>query len=160
MPKVKEVGFRPVAIKSKDWVTIIVEKDGKFLREKQLRFGIMKESHEFPCGLVEDGELPKNAALRELREETGILISGDVEKVKYLGTFAANPAFMTNHMHYFYVNLDDVEYDVVETEFDEHEKLETYWEDKKTTIEKTINNPNTSSLMAGCICLMQKEGII
>jgi 8-oxo-dGTP pyrophosphatase MutT (NUDIX family) len=114
--------FRPVGINSKDWVTIIVEWNGKYKMVKQLRYGLMTEQTEFPCGMIEKGERPIDAAIRELREETGIKILNE-SQIKYLGKYAANPAFMNNFMHYYYVNLDTAEFCQVETEFDEHEDL-------------------------------------
>lgn len=41
------------------------------LLQKQFRPPIDKICIEFPAGLVDEGETPEEAALRELREETG-----------------------------------------------------------------------------------------
>lgn len=123
-------GFRPVGINSKNWVSVFAEKDGKVLCVKQLRYGIMQECEELPCGMVEEGELPRDAARRELSEETGYYIL-DMYNVVYLGKYAANPAFMNNYMHYFYVNLDKVGYNRSNPNPDEHEKLQVYWKEKK-----------------------------
>lgn len=79
---------------------------------KQLRFGTMKEYVEFPCGVVEHDEDPHDAAIRELAEETGIKVI-DKSDMTYLGKLAANPGFMTNYMHYWAVNLDNVAYEEV-----------------------------------------------
>src|SRR5574344_429610 len=96
--------FRPFAIKSPDWVMMIVEKDGKFLTVEQLRYGIDKNMVEFPCGMIEENEPAIEAGIRELQEETGIQVK--IEDVQYIGSSYANPAFMTNKMNYFYVNLN------------------------------------------------------
>ena len=114
--------FRPVGINSKDWVSIIVEWNGKYRMVRQLRYGLVTEQIEFPCGMIEKGEEPIDAAKRELKEETGINIIDDT-KIKYLGKYAANPAFMNNFMYYFYVNLDDTEFFQGEIKLDEHENL-------------------------------------
>ena len=123
----KGYGFKPIAVKAPDWVAICVEKNGKYLLTAQLRYGTMTVVQEFPCGCVEKDETPVVAASRELSEETGYVV--DPNDLTYLGKVATNPGFMTNFMHYFYVNLDNVKYQKDEPHLDEHEKLVSYWKD-------------------------------
>lgn len=151
------IGFNPVGVNSPEWVTVIVESDNQWLMVRQLRYGLMKYCEEFCCGMVETGEDPRVAARRELREETGYEIP--LNQIAYLGKFAANPAFMNNYMHYFYVNLDSVEYNKLSPEFDEHEKLQTYWKDKKL-VKADFLNSNGSVFMAGAMSLMNLYNII
>ena len=145
------IGFNPVGINSPDWVSIIVEKDGKFLVESQLRYGIMTNCEEFPCGMVENNEKPLAAAKRELEEETGIQVNA--KNIRSLGKLAANPAFMNNYMHYFYVNLNECQYDVVSTKFDEHEKLTSYWKNKDDVISDYVKT-NGSVFLAGALWML------
>lgn len=121
--------FYPIKIKAPDWVTIIVEKDNTFLVEKQFRYGSNSNIEEFPCGMVEKDEDPLDAAVRELEEETGYRLC-DKNNVIKMGATNPNPAFMTNTMHYFYVNLNYAKYDVVSQKLDEHEKIIFSWKDK------------------------------
>jgi nicotinate (nicotinamide) nucleotide adenylyltransferase len=148
--------FRPVGINSKDWVSIVVEYNGKFLLVKQLRYGLMKEQIEFPCGMIEPGEEPLVAAKRELQEETGIELLND-SQIKYYGKYAANPAFMNNYMHYYYVNLDTAQFVQGDTNFDEHEKIEKTWMNKEEFINKARNCDSdcTSVFMALAINMMK-----
>ena len=132
------LNLRPVGINSKDWVSIVVEYNGKFLLVKQLRYGLMKEQIEFPCGMIEHGEEPLVTAKRELQEETGIELLND-SQIKYLGKYAANPAFMNNFMYYYYVNLDTAEFVQGGTNFDEHEKIEKVWMNKEEFMNKVHN---------------------
>ena len=123
--------FAPIRVKAPDWVTIIVEKQGKFLVEKQFRYGANDFIEEFPCGTVEkDDEDPLTTAVRELEEETGIKLLDKANVIK-MGATSPNPAFMTNIMHYFYVNLDYAKHEVVSQKLDEHEKIVFAWKDKK-----------------------------
>jgi len=154
------IGFNPTVVSSSDWVSVIVEQNSNYLAVKQLRYGIMEKFEEFPCGMVEDGESPVDAAVRELYEETGYQI--DAKHLKYLGCFAANPAFMTNHMHYFYVNLrllGDENYKEGIPHPDLHEKLEVYWKDKMEMFQDFMNGKG-SSLMAGAYLRLSASGLL
>jgi len=104
---------------TRDWVMVIpvIESpDGKkFVMVWQWRHGSKSLSLEFPGGVFEPGEKPEEAALRELKEETGY----KPEKLTKLGAFNPNPAIMTNKMHFFLAenlsgdgrqSLDDDEY--------------------------------------------------
>lgn len=124
-----ETGLEPVLVKAPDWVTVIVEENGKFLTVEQFRYGARRDIVEFTCGMVEPGEDPEAAARRELEEETGIRLPDGLRLVK-LGETNPNPAFMTNTMHYFYVNLNGVSYAQVWQKLDEHERLKFGWKDK------------------------------
>ena len=124
-----ETGLEPVLVKAPDWVTVIVEENSKFLTVEQFRYGACRDIVEFPCGMVEPSEDPEVAARRELEEETGIRLPDGLRLVK-LGETNPNPAFMTNTMHYFYVNLNGVLYAQVGQKLDEHERLKFGWKDK------------------------------
>ena len=150
--------FRPVGINAPDWVTVIVEHKGQFCCVKQLRYGLMKECEEFIAGQVDEGEEAVNAAWRELKEETGINLKNGCDALTYLGKFAANPAFMNNHMHYFYVNLDTVDWTQEDQEFDENERLEVYWKDKSKVIKDYLQS-HTSVFMAAGLYLMKNNNI-
>ena len=128
--KKAKTGLEPIKISAPDWVSIMVEKDGKLLVEKQFRYGADDFIEEFPSGTVEkDDEDPLATAVRELEEETGIKLLDKTEVVK-LGQTNPNPAFMTNMMHYYYVNLDHAKYEIVDKKLDVHEEIEISWKDK------------------------------
>lgn len=61
----------------KDFVVIAaLDEEGRFICVRQFRQGIRRVTTEFPAGGMEAGEDPREAAERELREETGY-VSGD-----------------------------------------------------------------------------------
>ncbi len=79
------------------WVNVVPVLEGKpraerLLMVRQFRQGIGKITLEFPAGLVEAGEDPREAAVRELAEETGYW----ARSLHQIGHVAPNPAFMNN----------------------------------------------------------------
>lgn len=81
-----------------DWVNVIaITKDGKFIMERQYRHGAGKTGWELPCGVIEKGEEPLEAAKRELEEETGY---GGGEW-SHLMSLSPNPSNHTNMAHTF-----------------------------------------------------------
>lgn len=107
-----------------DWVTVIPifrDEDGilRFVMEEQYRHGCEYVTREFPAGIVEKGEEPEKAALRELKEETGIIPGS----IKLLGDINPNPAFMSNRM-YIYL-AEDLEL-VSGQSLDENEQIDVF----------------------------------
>ena len=50
-----------------DWINIIaITKDGNFVMERQYRHGRQIIAYELPAGVIEDSEMPQQAAQREL----------------------------------------------------------------------------------------------
>ncbi|MBU1106835.1 MAG: NUDIX hydrolase [Candidatus Riflebacteria bacterium] len=60
----------------------VVIRDGKVLVQHRYRAAVGMV-YEFPCGSVDDGENMEEAAIRELREETGLLNCKHISTVHY-----------------------------------------------------------------------------
>ncbi|MDT4763080.1 NUDIX hydrolase [Sphaerochaeta sp. PS] len=93
-----------IEVESPNWVTVLPwyrREDGKpmFVMVDQFRHGSSTVTREFPAGVVEKGEDPLVAALRELLEETGL----EAKSVKLLGNVSPNSAFMTNRSNFYLV---------------------------------------------------------
>lgn len=86
-----------VAMNAPDWVMVIPELGGEFITVRQWRHSAMALSTEFPGGVVDSGESPREAAERELLEETGFKVG----RLTHLGTVNPNPALFTNHVHFY-----------------------------------------------------------
>jgi ADP-ribose pyrophosphatase len=90
--------MRRLVLESVDWVNVVaITRDGDIVMVQQHRFGIGKETVETPGGLVDPGESPRDAAERELLEETGY--SGG--EWSYLGAVEPNPAFHDHLCHHW-----------------------------------------------------------
>ncbi len=58
-----------------DWVNVIaITKAGYFVMERQYRHALGCTCYELPCGVMEEGETPLEAAQRELEEEVRHLL--------------------------------------------------------------------------------------
>lgn len=66
--------------------------DGRVVLVEQFRQGVQRVSLEFPAGVVEEGEDPVAAALRELEEETGYCAAA----AELVGDFDPDPAIQSN----------------------------------------------------------------
>jgi ADP-ribose pyrophosphatase len=100
------------------WVNVIaITQDEQLVLVRQERHGLEAFTVEVPAGLVDEGEDPSAAALRELREETGF--AG--ERAELLGWVHPNPALQDNRC-YTYLVRDVVA--VGAQELDEREEIE------------------------------------
>jgi len=99
----------------RDWVSIVpVTEEGTFVLVRQYRHGIDAPTLEVPGGIIDEGQDPAGAAMRELREETGY---GEGTLVS-LGATHPNPALQNNLHHMFLARgvrrLGEPEFDVGE----------------------------------------------
>jgi ADP-ribose pyrophosphatase len=87
-------------IAAPDWVNVLaLTPDNRLVLVRQFRYGADDFSIEIPGGMIEAGEDPVEAGLRELREETGYAgLEG-----RLLATVRPNPAILNNRAHFVLV---------------------------------------------------------
>lgn len=132
-----------------DWVLILARTtEGKWVMTEQYRHGTGKITLEFPAGIIDKGETPEQAALRELQEECGYgiekqcvtlseaskmrsrtgldsstpLRSAQNDTISYLGSFPVNPDRHRGKFHVVFI--DKVIKDGC-THFDSTEEIES-----------------------------------
>jgi 8-oxo-dGTP pyrophosphatase MutT (NUDIX family) len=108
------------SLEATDWVIVVPvlsedTRDERFVMVRQWRHGSQALSIEFPGGVMDDGEIPEDAARRELTEETGYV----ARSMTLVCTVSPNPAIMGNRCHIFVaeglskgggLEMDDDEY--------------------------------------------------
>jgi len=95
-------------------VIVALTDDNKVIIEKQFRYPFNKVLVEIPAGKLDPGEEPHQCALRELKEEAGVI----PERLVFIGDLYPTPAYCDEVIHMYmatglkYVeqNLDDDEF--------------------------------------------------
>lgn len=99
-------------------VIAAITPDGKVPMVKQYRKAAEKAVLELPAGKLEENEDPKEAALRELKEETGYTAS----TVDYVNSFYSSIGYSEELLH-LYIARDLTP---GETDFDDNEAIDIY----------------------------------
>jgi ADP-ribose pyrophosphatase len=85
-----------------NWANIVVvTEDEKIVLVRQYRYPVDQVTFELPGGVIDKGEDPMHAAIREMQEETGYHSA----EVEFLCKLAPNPAINDNTA-YFYEDID------------------------------------------------------
>jgi 8-oxo-dGTP pyrophosphatase MutT (NUDIX family) len=113
--------------------------DGKLVMVRQYRFGVRDLSTEVPGGIIDPGEDPRVAAVRETEEETGF--AGG--RATLLGTCAPNPAIQANRCHF--VLIEDV-HPTGRRAPDEHEEIEVLAVAPQAALAEALTQPAQHSL--------------
>lgn len=137
-------------IDAPDWVIVIPSAGDKFLMVKQWRHGEKALSIEFPGGVIEKGEDPEKAAMRELKEETGYTASSLV----FLGRVNPNPALFSNHV-YIYTSCDLTKTD--SQNLDEEEFIKYSEISKKEVYRMMGSSDYPHALMATALALYREH---
>lgn len=83
-----------------DWVNVVaITPDRELVMIEQFRYGTLEVTLELPGGMVDPGEDPLPAGVRELVEETGFEPEPGAAGASLIGRFGSNPPIMNNDTH-------------------------------------------------------------
>lgn len=138
-------------IETRDWVNVLpITEDYRMVLVNQFRFGVKQTSWEIPGGVMETGEEPVSAALRELKEETGYTSA----KARLLGSVRPNPAIQSNVCH---IVLAEQARLTDGLEWDEHEEIVTKTFPIEAVYEMVENGEIFHSLVLNALLLFHPQ---
>lgn len=127
MDVVREVLYRP---KEVVFLTLVDIRYNRILLVKQIRAGVLMNNDSGYClepiaGIIEEGQTPEEAAIREAKEEAGIdVLISDLHKI---GEGYLSPGISNEYGHFFYAFFDWNTYkEGIYGLEGEHEVIETF----------------------------------
>lgn len=97
----------------------------RYLAEREYRAGSNGFAYGIPAGLIDLGEDPEQAALRELREETGVEPEAGMMTIDRVGTFYSSEGMSDEIAHVMVMHLD--RWHGADRHFDADEYVESAW---------------------------------
>ncbi|MEJ5922244.1 NUDIX hydrolase [Bifidobacterium thermophilum] len=98
----------------------------RYLIEREYRVGSDRFAYGLPAGLMDPGENPEQAALRELAEETGTVPdTADAARFDHAGAYYSSEGMTDELAHIMVIHLD--RWHTEERHFDADEHVESAW---------------------------------
>jgi len=123
---------------------VVVTDDEKLVMVRQYRHAFQQTLIELPGGVIDEGETPEQAAIRETAEETGY----EVGKVELLYSTAPNPATNNNTAYLF---LAKNAKPVAKQKFDEAEDIDVVLYSKEEAKQLLINGGIQHGVQVGAL---------
>lgn len=112
-----------------------------YLLEREYRVGSARFAYGLPAGFMDGKETPKQAALRELREETGVIPSSPESfEIDLVGDYYSSEGMSDEIAHIMVIHLREWKQGV--REFDESEHVASSWVSWQTLQEADITESN------------------
>lgn len=130
----------------------IALKDGDYYyMVRQYRYALEKEMLEFPAGKIEVGEIPDEAIIREVQEETGFV----AKNIKKFGSIIPTCGYCSEKIHLYYGEVDHF----VGQHFDIDERLNLEKYTFKQIKEKIVNGQIDDSKTIALMYRIELEGL-
>lgn len=103
------------------YIMVHFTEDDTYIVEREYRSGVDKTCYGLPAGMIDENEDPVDAAVRELHEETGVII--DKSKFVKLGQWDSSQGFTDETAHVFRVDVGPDGYKNGHKHFDRDEVI-------------------------------------
>lgn len=111
---------REIVVRGDATAVVPIDNDGNVILVEQYRHPVKDMVLEIPAGMLEEGEDPKECALRELEEETAIVAN----EIIHMTTMYPTVGFCTEKLHiYLAKNLSQGTFNLDDDEFIEVKKM-------------------------------------
>ncbi|BDR52901.1 NTP pyrophosphohydrolase [Bombiscardovia nodaiensis] len=122
------IGIRRQMVHHAPCVTMLVHDAAKdqYLLEREYRVGFGGYTYGLPAGFIDPGEEPEIAALRELREETGIVPQSPADcQIELVADCYSSEGMSDELVHVYIVHLQA--WKRQQTQFDPDEHVQSAW---------------------------------